>query len=416
MAQSVMLSERSKGLDANGNGLVDRSEARGPLAANFDEMDCDKNGGLDGAEIPAFFQGTGCPKPAATSAKSNTKNVSKAKPGKGKTRAGGRPPQAVKLEQVRLEKTNETYKVIGRIAVLQSGPLAVRVRGAIVGINVSIGDRVKKGFIVVSLAKQSLEASRKRIQAQVSRYKLMLTNAERELGRMKKLSKSASYSRARFENQEGLVAERRAQFSEFRAALEQAQIDIQNTDVIAPYDSVVIEKHVELGGYVNVGAKVVTLSNDKSVEVEVDIPSFRLTNLEIGTGAKIITDGGKVYNAKVRAIIPNENTRTRTRPIRLSASFGDDASRFADNQSITVELPLTEGNEVLTVNKDAVLRRANGNIVFTVVGTNAKMTSVRLGRGIGNKYQVISGLKAGDKVVIRGNERLGAGGRVKIVK
>ena len=56
------LSDRGKAADANNNGLIERSEAGGPLAANFDEIDCDKNGGLDGAEIPAFFQGTGCPK------------------------------------------------------------------------------------------------------------------------------------------------------------------------------------------------------------------------------------------------------------------------------------------------------------------------------------------------------------------
>jgi RND family efflux transporter MFP subunit len=212
------------------------------------------------------------------------------------------------------------------------------------------------------------------------------------------------------------VAERKAQYLEFKAALEQAQIDIRNSSIKAPYDSVIIEKHIEVGGYVNVGARVVTLSNDKSVEVEADIPSFRLLNLGLGTKAKVITDSGKKYNAQVRAIIPNENVRTRTRPIRLTADFGEDASNFADNQSVRVELPLTNENKVLTVNKDAVLRRANGNIVFVVKGTNAMMRSVRLGRGIGNKYQVINGLKAGDKVVVRGNERLGAGGKIRIAK
>jgi len=234
--------------------------------------------------------------------------------------------------------------------------------------------------------------------------------------RMKKLSKSAAYSRARFEDKEGQVAERKAQYLEFKAALEQAQIDIQNTSIRAPYDAVIIEKHVEVGSYVNVGAKVVTLSNDNSVEVEVDIPNYRLLNLQIGTRARIITDSDKAYGATVRAIIPNENTRTRTRPIRLKPNFGEEISNFADNQSVTVELPLTSGNKVLTVNKDAVLRRANGNIVFIVTGNNAKMKSVKLGRGIGNKYQVVDGLKAGDMVVVRGNERLGVGGRVKIVK
>ncbi len=72
-AQKAPLSDRAKGLDANNNGLVDRDEARGPLAANFEEMDCDKNGGLDGAEIPAFFQGTGCPKKPAKSASAKPK-------------------------------------------------------------------------------------------------------------------------------------------------------------------------------------------------------------------------------------------------------------------------------------------------------------------------------------------------------
>ena len=193
------LSDRGKAADANNNGLIERSEAGGPLAANFDEIDCDKNGGLDGAEIPAFFQGTGCPKKISSEKKITKKTGSKKAKVKSKSkRRGGRPPQSVKLEEVRLEATNETYKVIGRVTALQSGPLAARVRGAVEQINFNVGDRVKKGTVLVSLAKQSLEAARRRISAQVSRYKSMMTNAQRELNRMKKLSKSAAYSRARF--------------------------------------------------------------------------------------------------------------------------------------------------------------------------------------------------------------------------
>ena len=88
---------------------------------------------------------------------------------------------------------------------------------------------------------------------------------------------------------------------------------------------------------------------------------------------------------------------------------------MADNQSVAVELPLTAGNQILTVHKDAVTRRANGYVVFVVDDGNAKMTTVELGRGVGNKFQVLKGLKAGDRVVVRGNERLGAGGRVKVI-
>ncbi len=408
------LNERAKGLDTNGNGLVDRDEARGPLEANFDEMDCDKNGGLDGAEIPAFFQGAGCPKKAAAK---QTAAKSPPKPTPGKT--GGppqRPPQAVKLDKVRLETTKETYSVIGRITALQSGPLSARISGAVETVNVEVGDRVAKGDVIATLSKGRLLAERQRITAQVARHRTMVNNAQRELKRMQSLSRSAAFSRARFEDQEGLVAERKAQLAEYTAALRRLEIDIKDASIKAPYDAVVTEKHVVEGGYVNVGNRVVTLLNDKSAEVEAEIPSFRVVGLKLGATGTIITESGKRYSALVRAIIPTDNTRTRSRPIRLVSDFGDDATRLANNQSVTVELPLTNGNKILTVHKDAIIKRANGNIVFVVKGNNATMRIVKLGRGIGNKFQVLEGLKEGDMVVVRGNERLGAGGRIKLAE
>ena len=67
------LGERAKPLDANDDNLIQESEARGPLAANFPEMDCDKNGGLDQDEIRGFFTGAGCPEaPVATASAAST--------------------------------------------------------------------------------------------------------------------------------------------------------------------------------------------------------------------------------------------------------------------------------------------------------------------------------------------------------
>lgn len=409
------LSERAQGLDANKNGLVDRDEARGPLAANFDDIDCDKNGGLDGAEIPGFFQGKDCAKKAPATAAKKPSGGSAAKPASARKRAGGRPPQAVQIDEVTLQATNETYSVTGRVVALQQGPLATRVNGAIDQILVSVGDRVRKGTVIISISKARLEAERRRIAAQVSRFGSMVKNAERELRRMGNLSRSAAYSRARFEDQEGLVAERKAQLTEYGAVLQRVLIDIADASIKAPYDAIVLEKHVEVGGYVNVGAPVVTLLNEKALEIEVDVATFRMNDLTKGTAATIVGDDGKRYPAKVKSIIPNDDTRTRTRPVRLIADFGADAVRFAHNQSVSVQLPLSSGSQILTVHKDAVVGRANGSVVFIVKGNNATMRNIKIGRGIGNKFEVLDGLKAGDKVVIRGNERLGAGAAVRVL-
>ena len=79
-AQGKELSERGKAADSNKDGLIQESEARGPLAANFDDMDCDKNGGLDGAEIKGFFSGSGCPKKQPAAASTTTLAKSKFPP------------------------------------------------------------------------------------------------------------------------------------------------------------------------------------------------------------------------------------------------------------------------------------------------------------------------------------------------
>ena len=63
--QGKKLSDRAKAMDANKDGLIQKNEAKGPLLSNFKVMDCDKNKGLDGAEISGFFTGAECPKSAA---------------------------------------------------------------------------------------------------------------------------------------------------------------------------------------------------------------------------------------------------------------------------------------------------------------------------------------------------------------
>ena len=278
-AQGKELSERGKAADTNKDGLIQESEARGPLAANFDDMDCDKNGGLDGAEISGFFSGSGCPKKIG---KNSTEVKTKIKPAQGKNPARrGRPPQAVKLDDVISSLSSETYQIVGRVVALQSGVSSARISGTINLVSVAVGERVKKGSMVAKLAPGRLITERKRAVALLNRQnavlrvqKTALKNAKREFSRMKSLLKSAAFSRARFEDLEGLVSEKtaqvlekNAQVSEALASLERIDIDIRDATIRAPFEGIIIQKHVEVGTYVNTGAPIVTLINDRLLEL-----------------------------------------------------------------------------------------------------------------------------------------------------
>ena len=152
------------------------------------------------------------------------------------------------------------------------------------------------------------------------------------------------------------------------------------------------------------------------MEIEVDVPSFRISSISSATIANLLLDNGNKVPIQVRSIIPREDLRTRTRPIRLRPTTNEGVKYLADNQAVLVELPLTGSQPIVMVPKDAVIKRANGNVAFVVKGENASMRSVRVGRGVGSNFEVLEGLKPGENVVIRGNERLGAGGQVRVVQ
>jgi hypothetical protein len=118
----------------------------------------------------------------------------------------------------------------------------------------------------------------------------------------------------------------------------------------------------------------------------------------------------------VRSILPSENTQTRTRIVRLVPEFGKTKRPLAESQSVVVNVPISEDRRVVTVHKDAILKRPSGDIVYVVIKDVAQMRTVVLGEALGSRFEVMSGLKEGEVVVIRGNERLQPGTKVRIGK
>ena len=427
-AKPPPLQPRAKALDANDNDVIDRDEARGPLDTNFAEMDCNKSNSLDANEIRAHFTGGGCksiaaasPAPAAAAPAPNRRR-------RGPPAGGGRPPAMVSLDSVIAEPLAQTVPVLGRLVARQSGVVASQVRGAVVEMRLEVGDRVERGQIVAVLAAGRMQAARDRAAASVARFRGLVAAAEAEymkkrgeLKRLGSLRKSAAFSRARYEDLErdvqarrGAVADRRGQLQEAQAQLRQAELDLADTRIEAPFPGVVTEKHIDIGTYLNVGARVVSILNDTDLEAEAEVPSDRLRGLTAGALVTLTLDDGSRHQATVRAVVPTENVRTRTRPVRFTADFGKTGMTLAADQSVTVLIPIGGRGQMATVHKDAVVRSGADAFVFVVEDKRARRVKVRLGDAIGGRFVVLDGVKPGQEVVVRGNETLGRGGPVRI--
>ncbi|MCH7943989.1 MAG: efflux RND transporter periplasmic adaptor subunit [Proteobacteria bacterium] len=357
----------------------------------------------------------------------------------------------VQIDAVIREPLRQTFTVIGRLVSRQRGDVAARIAGPVAELRVQVGDRVRRGDVIAVVdatrpawrrdvaaaeaheseaSKINAEARHAMAEAGVARADARLAQARQAFTRLDRLRASVAFSQARLDDLEqetiaamsevdfaraavqealSLIDQNLARVERSRANLANAIDDLDDTAVRAPFDGVVTLRHTELGAYLDVGAAVITLVNDRDVEIEADVPYDRLGALSAGSEVSFRFDAGPWSRASVRAIGVVENPRTRTRSVRFMPDLDGVADNLADGQSVSLSLPVGPPRDIVTVHKDAITRGVNGAAVFVVNGDAAERRLVSLGEAIGNRFEVLGGLEPGELVVVRGNERLKPG-------
>lgn len=333
----------------------------------------------------------------------------------------------VGVDKVVLEPRAQTMPVIGRFIAPESGIVASRIAERVTEVTVRAGDRVERGAVLARLASDRMRSERalrvadlKRAEAQISRENASLGKMKQTFERITSLRGSTAFRKDRQEDTErdmevarSALGQAEADVLRARANLDLADIALKDTTITAPYPAVVVVRHTVAGNYTGVGDPIVTLLNDKTLEIEADVPAIRTVGLIAGTKVQVTLQDGSTMNAVVRAVIQEENTRTRTRSVRLTPDLGTHGDGLAGNQSVTVQIPIGAVNDVVTVHKDAIVILKGRSMVYLFKDGKAAIRPVKTGAAIGGRFEVMEGLKPGDVVVVRGNERLRPGQAIK---
>lgn len=346
------------------------------------------------------------------------------------TPASAQDAALVRVETVRTEPLTQTVPVIGRFVALRSGDVAARIDAPVKQLLAEVGDVVRKSEVIAVLDDEILQAERALAEsefleskAEVGAWAAEADQAQTELDRQARLKKSTAFSQARFEDAQKKMAVATARIKRAEAkmaiksaALRRKALEISYATVRAPYEGVIVRRHTDAGAYVSKGDAIVKIIGSRSLEIEADVPFRRLGGLVLEREVDIKLDDGSKHTATVRAVLPSENPLTRTRAVRLRPKMGTTVKSLAESQSVIVAVPVGLERRVLTVHKDAILNRQGANIVYVVADGVASPRTLLLGEAVGGRMEVVSGLKAGEKVVVRGNERLTPGAKVRIEK
>lgn len=338
------------------------------------------------------------------------------------------PPAPVIVDNVTAQDVTQKVQQIGYIVTKNSGSLASQLDGMVEDVYVRVGDKVKQGDILIQLKKSRLNIEKEKRFAELEERKHNILKAKNELKRLmkdlkrfKNLKKSAAFNQAKYDEIEANVKIAESNLSVSKALVKKAQanfdqilLDIEDSEIKAPYDGIISQIFSEVGTYIRKGTPTVNIVNNQDLEVEVNVPAKYIEGLKVGHQYDAKINETATISTTLRAIVPEENTRTRTCKARFS--FNANPEHLAVNQTVYVYLNSQQKKNILLVHKDAVFGSKEVRKVFLVEKDKAQLKYIKTGASYGNKVQVLSGVNNGDKVVIYGNERLREGQSVKITE
>lgn len=268
-----------------------------------------------------------------------------------------------------------------------------------------VGQRVRRGQALAVLDDAALRLREQEGQADLARIQAQLALANRQEQRYAQLAEQQNIARAQYEQ---LRADRDVLVQERARVLAQlAQVRHQRTQMIvrAPFDGIVVERHTQLGEYLVTGASVARLVDTGAQEVRVRAPVDLARHLSPGTEVRV-RSAGEERAYPVSALVPVGDEASRQLELRIAVEGVD----MPIGTAVDVGLPSAEARTVIAVPRDAVILRRDGDFVMRVdAAGKAERVPVQTGVEVDGLVEVIRGINAGDRLVVRGGERIEAG-------
>ena len=303
--------------------------------------------------------------------------------------------------------------LVGSVIARRTSRISPQVEGLIEALFVEEGVEVKAGDPLFRLDDDLAQIAVTRAQAEVAEARARLEDVRRKLKEAESLLPKRAIPETAYETARIDVEASEATLLRLGADLERQKELLRRHTVQAPFDGAIVAKLAEVGQWIRTDTPVFELAEIATLRIEIPVPQQRYAAVLPGHGAVIQFDAvpGETFTGTVSRKIPSGRDAVRTFPVWID--FANDERRIAPGMSARVRLDLASDDAVATVvPNDALVRRADGEVVVWLVseeesGLVAVPVPVNVGRISNGLAEVTSSrLKAGDRVVVRGNETL----------
>jgi len=329
-----------------------------------------------------------------------------------KPAASPRPSLTVSTVQTERASLPVALSANGTIAAWQEAVVGAESNGwRLSEVKVNVGDVVRRGQVLASFVVEMAQADLAQTRAAVAEAEANLAEATANAQRARELQNSGALSEQQINQY--LTAERtaRARLEAQNAAAKVQQLRLAQTQVLAPDDGVISARTATVGAVVPAGQELFRLIRKGRLEWRAEVAASDLAAIKPGQSVRLVAGGGAPVTGVVRMVAPTVDTATRNGLVYvdLPAPGAAKAGMFARG-----DFEIGASN-ALTLPQTAVLLRDGFSWVFKL-GADSKVAQVKVGVGrrVGERIEITSGLEPGAKVVASGGGFLADGDLVRV--
>lgn len=310
------------------------------------------------------------------------------------------PPAPVEVQNAARGEMLAVYSGTAPLEADGEAVVVAKVGGELRQLMVEEGASVRQGQVLARLDGERLRLEAAQARAQLSKL-------ERDYKRNLELQQRGLVAMSAFENL-------RFEVDAARAAYDLTALQLSYTEIRAPIDGVVAERFVKAGNTLSPGDKVFRVADLSPLVAHVHVPEGELWKLRKGQVASAQVDAaGGAFQSVIRRISPVVDSNTGT--FKVTLELRDPANRLKPGMFARIDIVHERRADVVRIPRAALLEDDGNRRVFVVRENKAVSVPVMLGLTNGPLVEVVSGVAAGDAVVVVGQGTLKEGSPVRVV-
>jgi RND family efflux transporter MFP subunit len=317
-------------------------------------------------------------------------------------------PVKVTIGQSSASQQDGYIEVSGMLEAADIARVSTRMMGFIENIRYDVGDRVRKGQVLVNINTADLQAQLARVGANIAEAEAARESAQLDYDRFKNLFESNSATRKELENVTTQLKMAQSRVKAAEEARKEVEVQFAYANITSPISGTVVQKMANEGDMASPGMPILEIESGKKLEVAARVPESDISKITMNEPVEVtIKSVGQTINGKVTEIAPSAKYSGGQYLVKISLDNPPGELKSGMYATVRMEDDGSSPTQAFMIPESALVKQGQLTGVYVVSDSNkALLRWLRLGSTNGDMVEVLSGLSPDEKYIVSAESKL----------